>query len=54
MVGAFVYNDANVTTDYMGVCTAYFEWADSYDTKDWERLRKIVAPTLRVRLPTQP
>jgi len=32
----------------MGVSTAYFEWADSYDSKDWERLRKIVAPTLRV------
>ncbi|RAL16204.1 Scytalone dehydratase [Aspergillus homomorphus CBS 101889] len=27
---------------------ALFEWADSYDTKDWERLRKSVAPTLRI------
>ncbi|KPI44823.1 Scytalone dehydratase [Cyphellophora attinorum] len=34
--------------DYQGVLTAYFEWADSYDSKDWERLRKIVAPTLRI------
>ncbi|GES64664.1 scytalone dehydratase [Aspergillus terreus] len=25
-----------------------FEWADSYDAKDWDRLRKILAPTLRV------
>lgn len=28
--------------------TAYFEWADSYDTKDWDRLRRCIAPTLRV------
>ncbi|KKA17756.1 Scytalone dehydratase [Rasamsonia emersonii CBS 393.64] len=27
---------------------ALFEWADSYDTKDWERLKKCVAPTLRI------
>ncbi|RAK74425.1 Scytalone dehydratase [Aspergillus fijiensis CBS 313.89] len=27
---------------------ALFEWADSYDTKDWERLRASVAPTLRI------
>jgi len=34
--------------DFLGVSRAYFEWADSYDSKDWERLRKIVAPTLRI------
>ncbi|KAJ9652131.1 succinate dehydrogenase flavoprotein subunit [Neophaeococcomyces mojaviensis] len=34
--------------DYQGCLTAYFEWADSYDSKDWERLSKIVAPTLRI------
>ncbi|KAM0794049.1 Scytalone dehydratase-domain-containing protein [Usnea florida] len=27
---------------------ALFEWADSYDTKDWERLKKCIAPTLRI------
>lgn len=27
---------------------ANYEWADSYDTKDWDRLRKCIAPTLRV------
>merc|ERR1739840_44055 len=34
--------------DYQGVLTAYFEWADSYDSKDWKRLEKIIAPTLRI------
>jgi len=29
----------------MGAC---FEWADSYDSKDWDRLRKCIAPTLHV------
>ncbi|KAJ5469757.1 hypothetical protein N7530_007114 [Penicillium desertorum] len=33
-----------------GCQKALFEWADSYDTKDWERLREAVAPTLRVML----
>jgi hypothetical protein len=28
-----------------------FEWADSYDAKDWERLSKCIAPTLKVRNP---
>lgn len=34
--------------DYQGCLNAYFEWADSYDTKDWDRLSKIIAPTLRI------
>ncbi|KAH6995763.1 Scytalone dehydratase plus inhibitor [Ilyonectria sp. MPI-CAGE-AT-0026] len=34
--------------EFQGVQTAVYEWADSYDTKDWERLRKIVAPELRI------
>ena len=32
----------------MGLCNAAYEWADSYDAKDWDRLRKCIAPTLRV------
>jgi scytalone dehydratase len=28
--------------------SAAFEWADSYDTKDWDRLSRCIAPTLRV------
>jgi len=32
----------------MGCQTACFEWADSYDSKDWKRLEKCIAPTLRV------
>ncbi|AEO57327.1 hypothetical protein MYCTH_102118 [Thermothelomyces thermophilus ATCC 42464] len=34
--------------EYLGVTEAAFEWADSYDTKDWDRLRKCITPTLRV------
>lgn len=36
--------------EYLGCSEAAFEWADSYDSKDWERLRKCIAPTLRVCL----
>ncbi|KAF2666832.1 Scytalone dehydratase [Microthyrium microscopicum] len=39
----------NITfDDYLGLNTALFEWADSYDAKDWERLSKVIAPTLRI------
>jgi len=34
--------------DYQGCLRAYWEWAESYDSKDWPRLRKIVAPTVRI------
>jgi len=34
--------------DYLGLTTAVFEWADSYDSKDWDRLSKCIAPTLIV------
>ncbi|CZT15481.1 related to scytalone dehydratase [Ramularia collo-cygni] len=27
---------------------ALFEWAESYDTKDWDRLAKCIAPTLYI------
>jgi len=35
--------------DMLGCMAACFEWADSYDSKDWERLKNCIAPTLRVR-----
>lgn len=38
--------------DVLGCQTALFEWAESYDTKDWDRLAKCVAPTVRVSLVT--
>lgn len=39
----------NITfDDYLGLNHALFEWADSYDAKDWSRLRKVIAPTLRI------
>ncbi|RKU44144.1 Scytalone dehydratase [Coniochaeta pulveracea] len=34
--------------DFLGLTEAAFEWADSYDSKDWDRLRKCIAPTIRV------
>jgi len=34
--------------DYLGLNHALFEWADSYDSKNWDRLRQCIAPTLRV------
>ncbi|EON99145.1 putative scytalone dehydratase protein [Phaeoacremonium minimum UCRPA7] len=34
--------------DYLGLTAAAFEWADSYDSKDWKRLEKCIAPTLRI------
>jgi hypothetical protein len=34
--------------DIAGCQVALFEWAESYDTKDWDRLAKCIAPTLRV------
>ncbi|TQN67802.1 Scytalone dehydratase [Colletotrichum shisoi] len=34
--------------DFLGISTAVFEWADSYDSKDWDRLRKCIAPELRI------
>lgn len=40
--------DPNSPPDYLGLMTCVYEWADSYDSKDWDRLRKVIAPTLRV------
>ncbi|KAK9418014.1 putative Scytalone dehydratase [Seiridium unicorne] len=34
--------------DVVGCQNALFEWAESYDSKDWERLSRCIAPTLRV------
>ncbi|KAI0115905.1 Scytalone dehydratase-domain-containing protein [Nemania sp. FL0031] len=34
--------------DLMGLQTCLVDWADSYDTKDWNRLRECIAPTLRI------
>lgn len=41
---------ANSIIELNGCQAALFEWVESYDTKDFERLRKCIAPTLRVRL----
>ncbi|KAF4536146.1 Short-chain dehydrogenase/reductase SDR [Lasiodiplodia theobromae] len=40
--------------DVAGCSAALFEWAESYDTKDWDRLRKCVAPTLRASISGPP
>ncbi|KAF4583272.1 conidial pigment biosynthesis scytalone dehydratase Arp1 [Ophiocordyceps camponoti-floridani] len=34
--------------DYLELSELVFEWADSYDSKDWSRLQSIIAPTLLV------
>jgi hypothetical protein len=34
--------------EMQGCMAAVYEWACSYDTKDWDRLAKCIAPTLRI------
>jgi len=34
--------------DFLGLNTCLYEWADSYDSKDWARLSRCIAPTLRI------
>lgn len=34
--------------EYLSLSEIAFEWGDSYDEKDWNRLRKILAPTMMV------
>ncbi|KAI4865265.1 Scytalone dehydratase [Hypoxylon rubiginosum] len=34
--------------DFIGLQACVVEWAESYDSKDWDRLRKCIAPTLRI------
>lgn len=34
--------------DYLALNAVLFEWADAYDSKDWDRLSRVLAPTLNV------
>ncbi|KAE8152727.1 Scytalone dehydratase [Aspergillus avenaceus] len=34
--------------EWLAVSELAFEWAESYDSKDWTRLRSILAPTLTI------
>ncbi|KAH8697921.1 Scytalone dehydratase [Talaromyces proteolyticus] len=34
--------------DYIAITQIAFEWADSHDKKDWDRLRNILAPNLLI------
>jgi scytalone dehydratase len=36
--------------DYLDVGNVAFEWAQSYGTKDWERLQRCCAPSIRLDL----
>lgn len=36
--------------DVIDCQAALFEWAESFDSKDWDRLSKCIAPTLYVGL----
>ena len=42
--------DMGQTPEIYNCQAALFEWAESFDTKDWTRLAGCVAPTLYVRL----
>jgi scytalone dehydratase len=35
-----------IAADVLDCQSAMFEWAESFDTKDWDRLSKCLAPTL--------
>ncbi|KAL8999742.1 MAG: hypothetical protein Q9188_005812 [Gyalolechia gomerana] len=35
-------------SDYLGLNAALFEWTESYDSKNWDRLRACIAPTMRI------
>jgi len=35
-------------SDYLEVSNVAFEWAQSYDTKDWERLQRCLAPSVKL------
>jgi len=35
-------------SDYLAINNVAFEWAHSYDTKDWDRLQNILAPSTRL------
>ncbi|KAJ0120534.1 scytalone dehydratase [Diaporthe amygdali] len=34
--------------DILGCQAALYEWAESYDSKDWDRLQQTCAPVLRI------
>jgi scytalone dehydratase len=34
--------------DYLTIRNIAFEWSESYDNKDWDRLRNILAPATRL------
>jgi scytalone dehydratase len=34
--------------DYLDLSKLAFEWAESYDTKDWKLLRELLAPSVRL------
>ncbi|KAK0759547.1 hypothetical protein N5P37_007735 [Trichoderma harzianum] len=35
-------------SDYLSIRNVAFEWAESYDTKDWGRLKECLAPSVRL------
>jgi len=41
-----IFPDAN--PEYLTLSALLFHWADSYDSKDWERLSRILAPVLLI------
>jgi len=47
-VTASFYTSLNLLPDLNGLSKALFDLFDSYDQKDWERLRRNTTPTVRV------
>ncbi|TVY82589.1 Scytalone dehydratase arp1 [Lachnellula suecica] len=43
-----VEGKADIQKEYIELSALVFNWGDSYDAKDWDRLRTIIAPTLKV------
>ena len=43
-----LFKDSCVALDYLAMLNVAFEWAESYDTKDWERLKRCLAPSIRL------
>lgn len=37
-----------VAVDYLELNNVAFEWAESYDTKDWDRLQRALGPSVRL------
>lgn len=54
LLAVLVWLCTNSTSDVTSCQRALFEWADSFDTKDWGRLRECLGPAIRVSVTITP